>query len=212
MPITECTHPGLSPSALKSSVSLRTPHFPLHLLLCNHLHHVPLAIPCSLTLQTPHHDLSSLTSLQPPRFLGKVPSLSCSNYNPTWLSPEHTELSNETLISASSTYIRARSPGRFHFYLFSASDFSFLVLSLTHLSSDFDTLVVSCCHLLTSWPLLSTEEVRIWVTVSVMTTFPFTSSNFYIQADNSNNTQGSVFCDLFDLHDLYNCLLATVTS
>ena len=154
----------------------------------------------------------TVVRLQLPPFLGKVPSLSCSNYNPTWLSPEHTELSNETLISASSTYIRARSPGRFHFYLFSASDFSFLVLSLTHLSSDFDTLVVSCCHLLTSWPLLSTEEVRIWVTVSVMTTFPFTSSNFYIQATNSNNTQGSVFCDLFDFHDLYNCLLATVTG
>lgn len=112
------------------------------------------------------------------------------------------------LISAYSTYIRARSPGRYHLSLSSASKLSFPLLSLTCVSSDFITLSPFCCHLLASWPLLPIEDVSIWVIISLVSTFPFIFSSFHIQADNSNNTQGSLFFDLLGFHDLYHHLLA----
>lgn len=73
------------PSIFTSSVALRVPHFYCWV-TTSVISHLPPSTP-SLS-KPPHYELLLSTSLHSQPFIGKFPSLSFSNFNPTWLSAE----------------------------------------------------------------------------------------------------------------------------
>lgn len=178
-------------------------HLPSWFVTAPVVSHLP---PLTLSLSRPPHcDLSS-TSLYPPCFPGKFRSLSCSNSNPTWLSPERTAspaaLSHGSLWTSYWTDLRARRPSGNPFLYF-------LLLNSLVFFALHQTLILLALLLVISWPpgLLSDDNVSIWVIISVLTTFPLILGNFHIQTDNSNNTLVQWFSDPF--HDLlYHHMLA----